>query len=563
MKTFISIIFLIISVSLFSQNANMDSLQQKLNHAKGHERILALNDLANEYGYIDFNKSISLANEALKLAVIQKCNDTKARSYNIIGIAYYVSNNFKIADEYYNKGISAAERYKTPDDIYKALRLKMFLYLNGYIKDSVEAKTVFKKYINWAFEKNKFNDFAESLKMYSYVYSLQQTALSEMIDYLVDLEERTKDNLEFLSAIYAGEAYIYNQNIKYFNAIQKYEQAIKLTKDIYSKISHIERIGNIYYEIRKYKEAIQYYNDALVLTNTHNFEFQKSMRYLLEADLGESYLLLKDYKMALYNLKKALESPYFINRDKGTILSNIGVAYLSMDSLDKADYYLAKAFVISDSFKINKDKLAFLNSKAELMKRRKQWTQLSNVIADISQLATEVKDYYVVYDSYELLSDYYEKSGNFKKSNEYLKKWITVNDSINNRELVNKMSEFRFKYETEKKEQQIIMQQSIIRQKDELIVLSFIGGSLILAALLVIFILYRIRNKAYKLLVSIPIQYLMKPLKRTLVLPLIFTRKRLRNYWMFRISNKFDSLDSVTFRMGNSIIRSVPRSGLI
>ena len=113
MKTFLSIIFLTASVSLFSQNTRIDSLRQKLSHAKGHERILALNDLA--YAYIDFDKSISLANEALSLAQIQKCKDTKARSYNIIGKAYYVSNNFKVADEYYNKGISTAEKYNTPD----------------------------------------------------------------------------------------------------------------------------------------------------------------------------------------------------------------------------------------------------------------------------------------------------------------------------------------------------------------------------------------------------------------------------------------------------------------
>ena len=63
------------------------------------------------------------------------------------------------------------------------------------------------------------------------------------------------------------------------------------------------------------------------------------------------------------------------------------------------------------------------------------------------------------------------------------------------------MSEFQFKYETEKKEQQISMQQSAIKQKDKLIVLLVILGSLIFVALLVIFILYGIRNKAYRRLV--------------------------------------------------------------
>ncbi len=44
MKALISVVFPTIAVSLFSQNAKIDSLQQKLNHAKGNDRILVLND---------------------------------------------------------------------------------------------------------------------------------------------------------------------------------------------------------------------------------------------------------------------------------------------------------------------------------------------------------------------------------------------------------------------------------------------------------------------------------------------------------------------------------------
>jgi len=63
------------------------------------------------------------------------------------------------------------------------------------------------------------------------------------------------------------------------------------------------------------------------------------------------------------------------------------------------------------------------------------------------------------------------------------------------------MKEFEFKYETKKKEQLIALQLNTIKDKNLLLALSIIAGSLIFAALLVIFILYRIRNKAYKQLV--------------------------------------------------------------
>ena len=63
-KAFISLIFLSITGSLFSQNTKIDSLQQKLNQVKGNERIFVLNDLAYAYGYVDYNKSIDFAKEA-------------------------------------------------------------------------------------------------------------------------------------------------------------------------------------------------------------------------------------------------------------------------------------------------------------------------------------------------------------------------------------------------------------------------------------------------------------------------------------------------------------------
>jgi len=54
---------------------------------------------------------------------------------------------------------------------------------------------------------------------------------------------------------------------------------------------------------------------------------------------------------------------------------------------------------------------------------------------------------------------------------------------------------------TDKKEEQIHHQQRIIKQKDQFIVLSIIAGSVSLAALIIIFILYGKKNHEYKLLV--------------------------------------------------------------
>jgi YesN/AraC family two-component response regulator len=499
-KTLISIVFLTIAVSLFSQNTKIDSLLQKLNHAKGIERILVLNDLASEYGYIDFNKSIDLAKEALKLAEIQNYNKSRARSYNLMGRAYFISGNYKVADEYYNEGIVTANRYNTSDDIYKALRLKTLLYLNGYVKDSVESIKVYKQYLDLIIKSKKYNDFQEGLKSLAFVFhSKQNTKLIN--EYLTSIKNGNQDDKEILAATYGGEAFLLTMNLNYFKAIEEYQMALKFTNVISNKIAHLERIGVVYFNLRKYTESVRYYNVALKLCIDNKFKSNDFILCLIEADLGASYIQLKDYNSAISHLKKALNNPFYSNQDKVTIINNLGQAYLSIDSLDKADSYISKAIYLFDSLKIDNGKLAALQSKATLMIRRQQWSQLPNIINEISKLVNDVQEYYLLYDSYQTLSNYYAKTGNYKKSNEYLKKWITANDSINNRELTNKIKELEFKYETEEKEQQINVQQNTIRQKDILIFLAVIAGSLIFAALIVIFILYRVRNKAYKLLV--------------------------------------------------------------
>lgn len=508
MKTFISIVFLTLAVTLFSQNTKIDSLQQRLNQAKGTERIMVLNDLAYAYGYVDFNKSISLAKEALYLAETHKYNKAKALTYDILGRAYFISGNNKVAEEYYNKCIETANKYGTKDDIYKALRHKTILISTTcnleqqeVLKDSIEAIHVFKQYLYLTISEKNYVDFLEGLTSFVYVFYSPSNESSTIKDFFLEIKKTSKNDNELLAVIYANEGLFYRLKLDYFRAVEKYMNALKLTKSVSNQIAYLERIGVYYFELKKYSEADHFLQKALRLHVSNQNNPSKYIYYLLNADLGANYIQLKDYKKALTHLLKAIECDKFSERDKGALLGNIGNTYQLLDSLQKSELYYSKANIIFDRLDNKNDLLALLNSRADLLKKQHRISQLSKVIHQIAKMESEVGEYYILYDSYQLLSDYYEKSGNYKKSNEYLKKWITANDSINNKELVNKMKEFEFKYETEKKEQQIVLQQTTIRNKDQLLVFVIIAGSLILAALLVIFILYRIRNNAYKQLV--------------------------------------------------------------
>ena len=500
MKTIFTVILFVISFSLFSQNSRIDSLQQKLSHANGSEKVLVLNELAIAHWNVDLSKSISYGKEALRLADQLKFTKAKARTYNIIGVAYFNSNNFDVANQYYNMCISTAKKHGTKDDIYKALGNKVLLYFNGYVKDSVDQIQIYKQYINLIIERRNYIDLSEIIRSFVYVFHSKQSD-KLVIEYLTYLRNQTKDNSEIQAVLSAGEGYYYTLNNDYFKAIESYKIALNLTKIKSYKILYLDRIGIIYFEVRKYEESLNFYKEALQLIDNNDFELKINMKYLVSADMGASYLQLKDYKSAITYLQFASQNSNFVSIDKCAIYNNLGLAYLSTDNIKNADFYLSKAFSISDPINNVSGKLANLNSIAELSIKRNQLNKLKGTLNKISTLVPEVKDYYIISDSYKLLSDYYGKTGNYKKSNEYLKKMMTANDSISNREFVNKMSEFQYKYETDKKGEQISLQQRIIKQKDQFILFSVIAGSAFFAALVAIFILYRIRNQAYKLLV--------------------------------------------------------------
>lgn len=98
MRCLIIICFLFLQFTLFSQNKRIDSLYIQLDKASEKNKILVLNELAIEFWGINPSKSEEIAKDALKLENQYKFYNSKARTYNIIGVANFYSKNFEKAD---------------------------------------------------------------------------------------------------------------------------------------------------------------------------------------------------------------------------------------------------------------------------------------------------------------------------------------------------------------------------------------------------------------------------------------------------------------------------------
>ncbi|MFO8068116.1 MAG: SpoIIE family protein phosphatase, partial [Bacteroidales bacterium] len=101
---------------------------------------------------------------------------------------------------------------------------------------------------------------------------------------------------------------------------------------------------------------------------------------------------------------------------------------------------------------------------------------------------------------YHHLHEAYSGLGDFKKAYEYAKLFIQTNDSLFSEEKTNAIAEMQTKYETTKKEQEIENQKLIIAQQEtynqkQRIIHYFLGISVSLLFLLIIFVLYAYRQK--------------------------------------------------------------------
>jgi serine phosphatase RsbU (regulator of sigma subunit) len=128
-KSFLAYFVFVIAISAISQtNSNIEKLfdQDYRKAITDSAKFQILLEYAQQYSYDNFRKSYDLANKALDVA--NKTNNTvnKIRAYTIIADAYYYSNHYKKANEYYFL------TYKLSDSIKDERRKAYALYNFGW-----------------------------------------------------------------------------------------------------------------------------------------------------------------------------------------------------------------------------------------------------------------------------------------------------------------------------------------------------------------------------------------------------------------------------------------------
>lgn len=488
--------FLVISFNLLSQDFKKNNIGDSIIIAEKYNKILTLNELAIEFWQKNLEQSIKYVDEALILEEKYEIFKPQARTFNIKGVSYYLMNNYDSAFFYYKSSISSATKYEANDDLFKALKNLTTLYYRGYKVDSLQLFADFKSYIDLTISSNNQHEFYTSLYYLIGLSHYKKIDVSPLMTQFKSIINRVDIGTDLKAVLYANEGYYYWLKLKRYEAVVKIEKAISLTSDNLIKVYCLINLGRIYFENGRYNDADHFYQEALSLLTKKEDPAIEYLIYNIYAEFGAVCLKTEKFEKALFYLKAVEKKLSLFNDiDKAIFYNNIGIAFKSLDSLDKASLYLSTALNSFKKLELKNYLLGSYNSMAKLYIAKKNSDSLQYAISDICLLVKEVKDFYILSDSYKILSEYYESSNQHKKANECLKKLSGVVDSLNSKEFTNITSGLQFKYNTNKKDELIAIQTKIIRNNSFTKIVIITGSAILMPITAIIFYRRRLKPK--------------------------------------------------------------------
>ncbi|MCC7430346.1 tetratricopeptide repeat protein [bacterium] len=211
--------------------------------------------------------------------------------------------------------------------------------------------------------------------------------------------------------LYGAILRVQNEHSK---ALETYEKALKYFDENIDKteIAKIySGIGLVYNELEHPEKALPYFEKVLDMVKEN-----ESLLSTAFANLGNTYIILKNFEKAFYFHSKAYELNKHKNNDYNhcITLANLAHDLLEIGKADEALEHLEEALQIAIELKANKliEKIYEFTFRAYLIKK------------------------------------------NYEKTEEYLNLYLQKNKEILNEEKNKKIAEFEVKFQTQKKEQE-------------------------------------------------------------------------------------------------------------
>jgi len=445
------------------QQRKIDSLYTVLKTTKADtNRINILYYLSDAFYNTEPYKAIEYANQGLTLSNKIAYKKGISICLNALGHSYYHLGKFDTALIYFEKSFKIVSEINDRKGIATTYDNMGVIYLHfGNVDKALELR---KKAIEIYVSLNEKSLLASGYNWMGNIYK-------EQGEYSISLEN-------YLKALKIYEAENDDQNIGYpmlnissiYRYMKQYEKAKSFALDakkIFEKASKPDGVGAslyrlaiIYTEERDYDNAIKYLLEA---KKTFEVTQNSYLLTLVNLLLGTSYQNKGYNDMAINLFNNALITAKRIGDISliSTVFQNLGTVYYKNGDYLKALDYMLKT----------------------------------------EKLFTEIKDKKALQEISTNFIEIYSRLNQPDSVLKYFERYQQLSDTLFNEQNNKTIAEIQTKYETEKKDQQIQLQEITLKNKKLILQGSLVAGGLVLASLIIIIILFRKKNQAYKQLV--------------------------------------------------------------
>ncbi|MGH4117535.1 GGDEF domain-containing protein [Clostridium sp.] len=268
------------------------------------------------------------------------------------------------------------------------------------------------------------------------------TKLNDCFNYALDAIEIFKiyDNPSNIAETLNLIGVVYFYNAMYEPSLEKFLNALHLIENTeeYLKMSRIlNNIGEVYKEVGSLEESLIYYAKALKLCEKYNYA---SNAAVILANMGDIYFIKKNYDYSFKCYKKSYN--ILLKYDDITALSEvenkIGNIHFIQKEYDKARLYYKNAFAQLEEIGNKFFSIDVLISFAELEMNENEELFLVYIDKAITY-GEEINARKKLSQIYKIVTDFYERKGEFRLSLLSYKKYHLMEQEIETSVITHKL----------------------------------------------------------------------------------------------------------------------------
>ncbi|MDX8552399.1 tetratricopeptide repeat protein [Tenacibaculum sp. 1B UA] len=301
-----------------------------------------------------------------------------------------------------------------------------FLFFTVFSCFSQEEKRRIDSLIQLVIEK-KIDDYYDLYRFFK-----EELFKKEDIGFLLKESERREYRL--------GEVYAYNllgwhyRNNSFFDSsIDNHLKALKLSReigDVNAEIVTLNQIGVVYRRQDKIRSALNYHQMALELADKIELPDvdTKISISISNNSIGNIYLALKQYQLALEKFKKAILIQEKTGDKRGLAINhqNMGLAFQNLGDIDAALEHYNKSLQYNIENNSSIGKVICHNSISNVLLLQGKYEEAYKYISEVVSLSEKTGNQYYTSDVYITLGNVQLKLDSLDKAKIYLEKGLAV-----------------------------------------------------------------------------------------------------------------------------------------